>query len=200
MVYTHYASIPSTPLNHFITNPSFMSAPNIRYISIQNPIIPPSSSFLHTPAPFPTTLRIHFQLYIHYLAIRDTISASPTLSLWPLNTHFPPFARSVLLTRPLIALISAMLPLSISLPLHPFTQAYYHPILLPYVKPNSRPFLLLRQTIISFSESMHFPAIPHPFSHAGIPVLSKKDAQQGLKTKNSVYDSSIDHFMELFTL
>lgn len=132
----------------------------------------PFHLFLHTPAPFPTTLRIHFQLYIHYLAIRDTISASPTLSLWPLNTHFPPFARSVLLTRPLIALISAMLPLSIPLPLHPFTQAYYHPILLPYAKPNSRPFLLLRQTIILSSslESMHFPAIPHPLLTSGNPI------------------------------
>lgn len=174
-----------------------MPAPNIRYISIPNPIILASSSFLHTAAPFPTTLRIHFQLYIHYRAIRDTISASPTISLWPLNTHFPSFVRSVLLTRPLIALISATLPLSISLSLHPFTQAYYHPILPPYVKPKSHPFFL-RQTIISSSESMQFSTIPNLFSHAGIRFLPQQRCTTRPRNTESVHGSSIDCCKELW--
>lgn len=53
MVYTDYTSTPSTHLNHFITNPSFMPASNIRCISIQNPIIPPSSSFFAHSCTFP---------------------------------------------------------------------------------------------------------------------------------------------------
>lgn len=117
--------------------------------------------FLHTPAPFPTTLLIHFQLDIHYLTMPDTISTSPrSFSLTSEHT-LPPFAPSVLLTRPLIALISTTLPLSIPLPLHPFAHAYYHPIPLPYAKPESRPFLLQRQTTISSKECIRHPTTPH---------------------------------------
>lgn len=177
-----------------------MPVPNIGCISIQKPIIPPSSSFfLHTPAPFPTTLLIHFQLDIHYLTMRDTLSASPHSFSLTSEQALPPFAPSVLLTRPLIALISTTLPLSIPLPLHPFAHAYYRPIPLPYAKPESRPFLLQQQTTISSSESIRHPTIPHP-SHRHDSRSSPIKMHNKASYTKSMQGSLIDPCMELIAL
>lgn len=109
MVYTHYASIPFTHLNHFITNPSFMPAPNIRYISIQNPIIPPSSSsFAHSCSfsynitdpfsavhPLPRHSRHHLCLP-HSFSLTSEHTLSSIRSVCPLNsaTHCSYFCHA----------------------------------------------------------------------------------------------------------